>query len=293
MWRDPGANEAQRGALHSMRQWNYIIGGRGFGKTAVLCIRNMLLSLAFPGLHSMITEQTAGDLVDVLIKCWMDIIPKEAYKLTHRDNKYDVQWPNGSLTMFRGRHAKDTISEPPFHGPTVGLLQHDEISLDRRTDVISTSGFMLRQKRMPNICDLSGTPRRNWLYSHCQAKGLVNVGPWLTQTPDGRTVKPYKHAVSDDGKSGIWYGQTAGNAYGENLYARMVDELTESQRNQYLLGEWVDVEGLIWDTFSEDEYPAGNMIDDGGFRRGQDYILSVDHRNRGDLWQACAHHHRG
>jgi hypothetical protein len=69
----------------------------------------------------------------------------------------------------------------------------------------------------------------------------------------------------------------------------MIGEISEAEARQYLLGEWVDVEGIIWDTFSEELYPAGNMIDDGGFREGQAYILSVDHGSTDSswgLWQA-------
>jgi len=127
---------------------------------------------------------------------------------------------------------------------------------------------------MPNIVDICGTPRRNWLYSHCMSKGLVE--------PERRTL------ISPDKCSQIYYGPTAENQYNSGLHERMVSEISEREARQYLLGEWVDDEGTIWDTFSDEEWPNGNMIDDGGFREGQQYVLSVDHGGNASwgLWQA-------
>ena len=75
-WRDPKGNVAQIGMLHSFRSWNYLVGGRGVGKTAVLVIRACILALMFPGLHGMITEQTNRDIELILIPCWQAIAPK-------------------------------------------------------------------------------------------------------------------------------------------------------------------------------------------------------------------------
>ena len=195
----------------------------------------------------------------------------------HKLSGWRVEFDNGSVIYFASRHAKNTVSDPPFHGQTVGWLAHDELSLDRRTDVVSVSGMMVRQERMPNIVDICGTPRRNWLYSHCLGKGLIEAG--------ARTV------VSPDGRSQIWYGPTAENQYNAGLHDRMIGEISEHEARQYLLGEWVDDEGLIWDNFSDEEWPAGNMIDDGGFKHGQGYVLSVDHGGNASwgLWQARGH----
>ena len=283
-WRDPEGNEAQRGALHSMKRWNYLIGGRGVGKTAWMCIRAALFASMFRGLCGMITEQTAKDINDVLIPCWKAVVPVGSYTLAHNQYGFEAQFPNGSVIKFRGRHAKDTISDPPFHGQTVGYLGHDEISLDRRTDVITISGMMVRQEGMPNVVDLAATPRRNWLYSHMMGKGLVNTDPWQTMADDGRDVSPYKFVESPDGGSAAWYGPTSANRYNEGLHDRMVGEISEAEARQYLLGEWVDVEGLIWTQFNDEDYPNSNMIDDGGFKAGQDYVLSVDHGSVDSSW---------
>ena len=273
-WRDPGGNVAQVGMLHSFRSWNYMVGGRGVGKTAILVIRAVILALMFPGLVGMITEQTNRDIERILIPCWQLIAPKGGWKLEHKASGWQVRFNNGSVIYFASRHAKNTISDPPFHGMTVGWLAHDELSLDRRTDVIAVSGMMVRQEGMPNIVDICGTPRRNWLYSHCLSKGLVEPGK--------RTM------VSPDGCSQVYYGPTAENQYNAGLHDRMIGEISDSEARQYLLGEWVDDEGLIWGNFSDEEWPDGNMIDDGGFRSGQGYVLSIDHGGNASwgLWQA-------
>jgi len=273
-WRDPTGNMAQLGMLHSYRSWNYMIGGRGVGKTAILVIRAVILAMMFPGLHGMITEQTNKDIELILIPCWQAIASKVGWKLVHKLSGWRVEFPNGSIIYFASRHAKNTIADPPFHGATVGWLAHDELSLDRRTDVIAVSGMMVRQEGMPNIVDICGTPRRNWLYSHCLSKGLVEPGK--------RTM------VSPDKCSQIFYGPTAENQYNAGLHDRMIGEISESEARQYLYGEWVDDEGLIWDNFSDEEAPDGNMIDDGGFNHDQKYVLSIDHGGNASwgLWQA-------
>jgi len=272
-WKDPAGNLAQMGMLHCYRSWNYIVGGRGVGKTAMLVIRGDILATQFPGLVGMITEQTNRDIERVLIPCWQQI-SLGIGKLEHKNSGWQVVYPNGSIIYFASRHAKNTVSDPPFHGMTVGWLAHDELSLDRRTDVITVSGMMVRQQGYPNIVDISATPRRNWLYSHCLGKGLVEPGK--------RTV------VSPDLCSQIFYGPTSENAYNAGLHDRMIGEISEHEASQYLYGEWVTAEGLIWDNFSDEEWPNGNMIDDGGFQAGQPYVLSIDHGGNASwgLWQA-------
>lgn len=267
-------NTAQLGMLHSFRSWNYLVGGRGVGKTAVLVIRAVIMGTQFPGIVGMITEQTNRDIERILIPCWQTIAPKDVAKLVHRQAGWAAEFKNGSVIFFASRHAKNTIADPPFHGMTLGWLAHDELSLDRRTDVITVSGMMVRQERMPNIVDICGTPRRNWLYTHCMGKGLVE--------PGSKTV------VSPDKCSQIYYGPTADNQYNAGLHDRMVGEISEREARQYLLGEWVDDEGACWDMFSDAEWPDGNMIDDGGFKHGQPFVLSVDHGGNASwgIWQA-------
>ncbi len=118
-----------------MRRWNYLIGGRGVGKTAFLCIRSFMFACAYPGLMGLITEQTAGMINEVLAPCWKRIIGDGGgvCKLQHNNFGFEVRFINGSVILFRSRHAKNTIDDPPFHGQTVGYLGHDELSLDRLT----------------------------------------------------------------------------------------------------------------------------------------------------------------
>ncbi len=268
-WRDPGDNHAQRGMLHSTAPWNYLIGGRGVGKTAVLVMRCMIFSIAFPGLQGMITEQTNKDIGDTLIPCFRAMVPKHLYKWRKEDGGWNVLWANGSITMFRTRQAKNAMADPPFHGPTIGWLGVDELSLDKRTDVLTVAGMMVRQDVPLLMVDITCTPRRNWLYGHMLSKGIANPGQQVQHSPDGQSV--------------AFYGQTKDNLFNKDLHGRMIGNVSEREARQYLYGEWVEEEGRIWTGFSEEQFPNGNIIDY-TFNKNAPYALTVDHGGRDGYW---------
>ncbi len=271
-WRDPGENEAQRRYLHSFRPRNYYIAGRGSGKTAVACVKGFLAAAMSPGVTGYITEQTSRDIIDILIPAWQSVVPCGAYKLVNTVAGWEARLPNGAVIRFRSRQAKNTISDPPFRGPTAGFLIHDEIALDTRDDVPQISEMMLRDHHSKFLfADYITTPKTTgWFYGHVLSQGIAEPGERIQ--------------IAADNKAAAFYGSTKDNQYNRNLYGRMIDKLSETEAQQELEGWFVSRDGLCWSQFSNDDYPDGNMVDDGGFKAGQPYILSVDHGGANGCW---------
>ncbi len=272
-WLNP--HPIQQQFLHSFRPRNYFIAGRGAGKTAVACKKAEFLSVLSPGIVVMITEQTVRDIKDVLYPCWAEVVTPGTYTIHGSGGDTEIRFLNGSKVWFRSRQARRINDDPPFRGPTVGYIIHDELALDRREDVLAISEAMLRQKRVKWLgCDIITTPKPNWLYRQLLGMGIAEP---IADDESNRKQ------VSEDGQAVAFYAKTDDNAHNRGLHGRMVDNLSESMARQELLGEWVARDGKVWE-FSEEQWPAGNMVSL-PFNRQRPWILSVDLGGSDGCWQ--------
>lgn len=270
-WQDPTGNPAQVRYLHSFRSRNYYIAGRGAGKTAVAVVKAFIAAAMSPGVIGYITEQTSRDILDTLIPAWRLNAPEGCWTLNNTVAGWEVRLTNGSVIRFRSRQAKNTIADPPFRGPSAGFIIHDEIALDSRDDVPQISEMMLRDHHARFLfADYITTPKCNWFYGHMLGQGIAAPG--------------VRQQISEDGKAAAFYGPTRDNRYNRDLDARMRDKLSEVEAQQELEGWFVSKEGRCWASFSDALAPAGNILDDGGFRRGQSYVLAVDHGGSNGAW---------
>jgi hypothetical protein len=271
-WQEPYLVQQQ--FLHSFRQWNYFFAGRGAGKTAAACKKAELLSILSPGIIVIITEQTSRDIRDVLAPCWKEVVTPGTYTVHGSSGDTEIRFANGSLVWFRSRQAKRINDDPPFRGPTVGWLIHDELALDRREDVLTISGMMLRQKSARFLgCDIITTPKPNWLYRNVLGLGIAD--------PINADESNRKQ-VSKDGSAVAFYAKTDDNDYNRGLHGRMAGELSEADLRQELLGQWVAKDGKVWE-FVEEPWPYGNMVDI-PYDPNKPWILGVDLGGANSAW---------
>lgn len=274
-WRDPGDNVALKRYLHSFRRQNFLIGGRGLGKSVGACKKAELAAALSPGIIIMITEQTAGDIEDILIPAWEDVTTPGIWRLKNTKKGPNYIASNGSEVWMRTRHAKNHKADPPFRGPTVGGVIHDEIALDIRVDVLNISQMMLRQKNAKMLfCDGITTPKPNWLYYHLLKLGIAKPVDWEKES---NTVQ-----VSQDGAAAAFYGRTKDNRFNRDLDARMRASLSKEDAEQELDALWVIRHGRCWN-FVESDWPNGNLINS-PFNPNLPYIIGCDLGGADSAW---------
>jgi hypothetical protein len=262
-WKQP--SELQAGFLHSFRDTNFLFAGRGFGKTAVACKKAEILCVMSPGIIVMITEQTSRDIRDILTPTWSKIVTPNTYKVLGSGGDTEIRFHNGSCVWFRSRQAKRLKDDPPFRGPNVGWVIHDELALDRRQDVLEISGMMIRQDEAKYLgTDVITTPKINWLYQTVLGLGIAK--PVKTEAD--------RIQLSDDGRSVAFYGKTADNAHNRGLHDRMIGKLDAAAARQELLAEWVAKDGKCWE-FVDQPWPIGNRID-APYDPNRPFMLGVD-----------------
>jgi hypothetical protein len=113
-WHHPGENPAVIGYMHSFREQNFLIMGRGGGKSAVACKKAEIAGVMWPGIIIMITEQTTRDINDILIPTWREIVTPDIYTMHGSGGQCEVRFRNGSRVWFRSRQAKRVNDDPPF-----------------------------------------------------------------------------------------------------------------------------------------------------------------------------------
>ena len=273
-WIDTPENHAQRDYLHSFRYRNFLLGGRGLGKTFALVTKNAIYCLGMnPGCISYLTERTGPEVRDTLLPIFRQLVPQELYYVrVVSSTSYDIHWKNGSITRLRSRQARNSIEDPPFRGPSCSWIGHDELAIDKDGNkMMRISEAMLRGGNGPWCIDGTTTPRIGWLYDYLQIWGL---------TGDGNVQ------VSKDETTVAFYGKTRDNPHNNDLDGRLRETYSAEFAAQELEAKWVSLSGRIWKAFLELHWPKGNLHNH-GYDPSRPYILAVDLgvRSAWGIWQ--------
>lgn len=255
----PKANLAQLSYIHSFLPENYMVCGRGGGKTVAAVVKAVIAATAInPGAVGYVTEQTGPDIRDILVPAWREIVPPELYVWKQSD--LEAHFPNGSVVKFRARHVTNTQRDP-FRGPTVGWIIHDELAADRDDRIWNLSVGMLRDKRSRvRFIDGISTPRDNWFREHLRKRGLDNDS------------EPSR--VNERG--GCYHGTTADNEYNGDLEARIRENVAPEYYEQEALGRFISLSGRAFPKADlSSTWPAGNLHP-AKFERSRPYWLGVD-----------------
>jgi hypothetical protein len=252
---------------------NIMLGGRGAGKTAALVMKANILASMSPGIKIILTEQTSRDIRDILEPTWSSIVDSKTHLSRGQGSDTCKHYHNGSQVWFRSRQARKVNDTPPFHGMDVGWVGHDELTLDKRADVITVSRAMIRQPGSMFLgMDITASPRPSWVKQSMMGMGLVKP---ITCFED-------RVQISDSGNHLAVYVPTSSNRYNSNLHYRLAPDMSAQDVETMLGGTWGSHDGACWD-FLEEEWPRGNMVDL-PYQPQLPYILGVDLGGTDSAW---------
>ena len=240
-----------------------LVGGARSGKTYLYVSAVVNRAVKYPGSRHLIARLRFAHAkisvwMDTLAKVLTDQVPKAAYKKNETD--HIVRFSNGSEIWLDGMDDKDRVDK--ILGREYCTIFFNEIS-QIPYDTVTTVVTRLAQK----------------------VEGCRNVA-WYDLNPAGNlhwANQLFIKGVRPDGtESGPGYAHLTINPYDnqDNLpdgyIEDVLERLPEHKRRRFLLGEWSDPEGTIFQDWEEiDEIPDEVMLHS---RRayGMDFGFSVD-----------------
>ena len=236
---------AQSGFVRSKEPRLLFVAGQGAGKTMAGLQRIILYVEAFPGSTGVITEPIAAHLDFPLMQSWRE------YLGWLENQPVDLGW------VERGRHGPDWHIR--FNNGCIVLLRAAEAperligfkaAWAWMDEAATTEGGSqerayfklvgrLRQQGFPHWLGITTTPSgRNWLWREF-GEPMGNIAP-------GKCFRS---------RYAVFWARSQDNPYNEESY---VEDMTDTygfgtpMYRQYVLGEFVQMEGLVLPTFDPD-----------------------------------------
>lgn len=225
------------------------ISGRGGGKTACSVIITAAAAFDDPGSVGLVTAPTYDELGAIWVQSWEEIVPPELYR--YRDGGKlgrRIEVANGTIILLRSRHINNVRrGRGAMRGINATWSVNDESAkgFDREQYVNQHACIRRHGKRRFNVCittpvlgdyyDLVHSPNHNVVH------WTSRDNPWL---PPG------------------WVDDLA-------------TEMSSAQAEREIEGKWVALEGLVWKTWKNKEWPRGN-IHEHKFRPGNPFYLFLD-----------------
>jgi hypothetical protein len=236
------------------------VAGGGAGKT-IAGIRWVLDSMLTynAGMPHLWTAPTYPILMDSFFETWCEMVPYHLYKYVGGTKK-TITLTNGSVLKLRTRKDPESL-----RGPSVAGVVLDEIGVDRTRKAYDLCYGRIRDtasKKAGQLWLLTiTTPKMGW-HQQERARGDAPAVHWsLLDNPyaDPRKVEQYKRV------------------YSEEFY------------NQEVLGQDIAQEGRVWKSFSEEEWPKGNMHW-AEWDPDRDWYLGMDLGQGIGHWQIVQYH---
>lgn len=208
-----------------------------------------------PGLPGFWSEPTYPDCHKVFIREWKRLVPGELY--TINESRMTVNCINGTVIDILSRNA-DNKNKDIGRGPNYAWGINDEMAYkcdDRMKEKWEDLDNAIRLDTPYLFHDTTSTPKKN----------------------------TYQHIVERDGHKLItatsWDNPFLPPGYAEQ---RMAD-MDKQRAQQELYGLFVALEGLIWDTWSDEMWPNGN-ISHLGYNKDFPYYLFFDIGSASSAW---------
>ncbi|MCP4677710.1 MAG: hypothetical protein GY854_19775 [Deltaproteobacteria bacterium] len=210
--------------------WLHFVGGRGSGKTSIGVVESIMSSLIWnPGLPGLWTSQTYRHCQDVFLREFQRIVPSKLY--TWRKSDGVIEWFNGSTIDVRSRNV-DVPSREMNKGGNYAWAGEDELAYKFDRDKWEDVDLAVRHPKAKYRYH-SGytTPKLNDYYDLVREPGHTMIH---AQTKDSPFLSP-------------------------GVYKRLYESMSPKRRAQELEGRFVALEGLVFDNWSDELYPAGNI----------------------------------
>ena len=214
---------------------NHLVGGRGSAKTTSLAL--LAIQAAFvwmPGLPGCWTEPTYGLCRDIFLAEWQRLVPLELY--TINASRMVIECRNGSLIYVRSRNVDNKYKEV-IKGINLAWVIEDEIAYKYDKQKFWDVDAAIRIDTPYRFHDTGTTPKMNEYYN-------------LMHDENGDLKKGHRivQASSHDNPH-------LPKGWADNL----AENFDERYAEQEIFGRWISLSGRIWDRWSDEIWPNGNV----------------------------------
>jgi hypothetical protein len=225
-----------------------MVGGRGMAKTASAILFQLDVVKDCPNLVSAWAEPTHGDIERVFMTAIRRHVPQALWKVVTRNNFSSILWYNGHKTDLLSREINNPKKQVALGSNYVGIIQ-DEAANGFDRAKFSQMHKCIREPKAPYLYHVTtSTP---WFGGYTA---------WRNQ-PGAVTIK----------------GSTYDNPYiSLDVIETWKAEMTPESVRQQIFGDDIQLSGMIWKAFREEQWPRGNLMIGHQFDPSKPFYLSFD-----------------
>lgn len=236
----------------------HLVGGRGSAKTTtgILWLKRVAFVL-MPGVPGFWSEPRHGDLHKVFLREWARIVPKELWEFSNSGSYPHIKCLGGTVIDLVSRKVDNTSARVGL-GPNYGFGFSDEaaekFSRSRHIDLMNA----IRLEQAPfRFFDTLSTPLMNGYYNWCTA-----------------------------GNSTIIHSSSYDNPFiSSDAIDDMAAHMSENVAAQEIHGKWIRQEGRSFPSFSDAEWPNGNIHPTAEWQPNRPWFLGWDIGQGYGHWQ--------
>ena len=218
----------------SRKTYNHYVGGRGSSKTTTGILKCFTaLTQWHRGKAGLWTEPTATLCKDVFLREWKKIVPRDCYSVVLNPMTITMVPALGGGTLDVRSHNADNPNKEVSKGPNYAFAMVDEAAYKFDRDTFDDIDNAVRDASNYLFVDTMSTPKLN--------------GYKRLATSEGHRL--VKASSFDNPHLPAGWAEQKRLQMGPKRFA------------QEILGEWVSLEGQIWENWSEETWPLGNRID--------------------------------
>lgn len=214
-----------------------IAGGKGSGKSLVVCASAVLLCLTRPGIRVTLAMDCYRSLKDIHVPFVTQLIAN--LEAEYKYASYEAHFKNGAVLVLRHLDfaGDPTLGGSPLEGPNMGAILIDESQkIDPRYFLNALERTRTTDNDMPPVVVFGGLPVNTWWCRFAMERGWPVFRPKTSENAENLTP-----------------------TYEADLRAAY----TEAQARALLDGEELIMEGAVLKEYRQAPYPQGNLTPDG------------------------------
>lgn len=207
----------------------HLVCGRGWGKTTGAIMLVLEAMRRYPGISLLFLAPTHKTLERSFVAEWQRIVPNPLYKYLKSDKI--IEFINGSKTYLSSCYIDNpSRGRDADRGVSVQGVVHDETAWGFNRDLYTNVSAAIRGSQFGRFYACLTTP----------------------------VLNDYQDVATSDGHI-LMHGPSWDNPYLPDGWAEELSkEMSPQQYKREIDGQWVPLEGRIWDTWSDEPWPRGN-----------------------------------
>lgn len=219
-------------------------GPAGTGKTWTDHLRTIALCQLAPGSQHLYTRQVRADMTETVLKSFEEALGDDNPIVVNgpgRGHREAYEFPNGSRVVVAGLDRPERTYSGEYD--TVTIFEGSDVPFDsyQRLKRTLRGGTALAFKQIRVECNPEAPS--HWINRHFGDR------PGMRRFRTTHTDNPYLW----DAARGAWTKE------GHRYVVQTLGSLTGHQRARLLLGQWVGVEGVIYDEWSESVHVVNRL----------------------------------